>query len=377
MATAFGDFYRGKKVFVTGNTGFKGSWLCIWLRLLGAEVKGYALEPPTEPANFEVSELMQHIEHVTGDVCDYAHLSEAISTFQPDVIFHLAAQSLVRESIRNPRETFDVNLMGTVNVLDAALHCDSVKVVVSITSDKCYRNVGWEWGYREIDPLGGEEAYSASKACAELAVGAYQSRDFQSVRKRPSYLPIVSVRAGNVIGGGDWALERLVPDVVRAIARKDPVILRSPNATRPWQHVLEPLSGYLWLGANTPKDPDKFVSGWNFGPVDKGVYPVRVVVEKMLEYWPAPDIEVVIEANDGAREAMLLALDCAKAKAHLDWEGTWLMDETAAATAAWYKAYYDGDTNMYEFTRQQIADYTETAHGRGRAWAQGSLLGDL
>lgn len=376
MKTAFGGFYRGRKVFVTGHTGFKGSWLCLWLRALGAEVMGYALDPPTQPANFEACALAGHIHHVPGDVRDHAHLRRMIADFQPEVVFHLAAQALVRESIRNPRETFDVNLMGTVNLLDAALQCDAVQAVVSITSDKCYRNLGWEWGYREVDTLGGEEAYSASKACAELAIAAYQSRDFQAARQRRGYLPIASVRAGNVIGGGDWARERLIPDVVRALSEGRPVILRSPQATRPWQHVLEPLSGYLWLGAHVGNDPDRYVSGWNFGPVDLGVHAVLEVVEKMLACWPAPRTEVVIEPNPGAKEAMLLALDCAKARSHLKWNGTWFIDETIAATAAWYKAYYDADgADMYEFTQHQIEDYTAIARARGQAWAQGQLLG--
>lgn len=375
MQKAFADFYRGKKIFVTGHTGFKGSWLSVWLRSLGAEVMGYALEAPTEPANFETCTLSKHMHHVLGDVRDYDHLSRTIAEFEPDTIFHLAAQSLVRESVRNPRETFDVNLMGTVNVLDAALHCDAVKGVVSITSDKCYRNVGWEWGYREIDALGGDEAYSASKACAELAIGAYHGEEFQSVRERREFLPIASVRAGNVIGGGDWARERLIPDVVRAVSEGRPVILRSPDATRPWQHVLEPLSGYLWLGANLRNDPQLYVSGWNFGPVDRGVYPVQDVVEKMLAFWPAPQTEVVVEPNSHAKEAMLLALECSKAQSLLEWSGTWFIDETINATAAWYKAFYEDAEDMYEFTRCQIETYTETAQVRGQAWAQGKLLG--
>jgi len=373
VEATFAGYYKGKTVLVTGHTGFKGSWLCIWLRLLGAKVIGYALDPPTSVSNFSVSNIGQDIIHVHGDVLDFEHLHSTIQTHQPHLIFHLAAQSLVPRSLKLPRETFEINLMGTVNVLDAALTSPSVQGVVSITSDKCYLNVGWEWPYRETDTLGGAEPYSASKACAELAIHAFQQRGFQSARGRSTYLPIASVRAGNVIGGGDWAEARLIPDLARALAGGEPIYLRSPNATRPWQHVLEPLSGYLWLGARIVNSESRYVSGWNFGPVDQVVAPVSEVVEKFIGYWPAPGARVTCDEASPATEALLLALDCNKARAHLDWKGTWILDETLRATAEWYTAYYGEQADMYAFSRDQIKLYTQNAIDRHQAWACGSL----
>jgi CDP-glucose 4,6-dehydratase len=373
MHDEFLGYYQGKTILVTGHTGFKGSWLCIWLKLLGAKVVGYALAPPTSTSNFEISNIEQHITHVHGDVLDFEYLQSTIQAYQPDLIFHLAAQSLVPRSVRFSRETFEVNMMGTVNLLDAALATPAVQAVISITSDKCYLNVGWEWAYREIDTLGGTEPYSASKACAELIIKAYQSREFQNAKGRKSYLPIASVRAGNVIGGGDWAEARLIPDIARALAESRPIHLRSPGATRPWQHVLEPLSGYLWLGANIVRGEERYVTGWNFGPVEQVVAPVGVVVEKFINYWPAPDTQVITDTGSSVHEAMLLALDCSKARTHLNWTGNWLLDETLAATAAWYTAYYHGkDADMYQFSKDQIRHYTKDAIGNGQAWGQKS-----
>lgn len=378
MANAFGNFYSDKVIFVTGHTGFKGPWLCTWLKLLGAKkIIGYALSPPMDPSGFEVCRIEKHIEHIHGDVRDYTLLLDSLQKHQPDFIFHLAAQSLVPYSIENPLETFEVNLMGTANMLEAALKVESIQAVVSITSDKCYLNNNWVWGYRETDRLGGHDPYSSSKACTELAIATYQSRDFQNAKNRQQYLPIASVRAGNVIGGGDWSSKRLVPDTIRAIANKEDIILRSPNATRPWQHVLEPLSGYLWVGANILQNPERFVTGWNFGPVDQGVYPVEEVVKKIKAYWPAPESEIVITENEAQTEAMLLALDCSKARHHLQWTGTWKIDETLHATSDWFKHYYDDkDSDMYEFTLRQIEQYIDDAENRGQTWAQGRLLGN-
>lgn len=376
MNDAFGGFYKDKTILVTGHTGFKGPWLCAWLNELGAKkVIGYAQTPPTEPSGFEVCNIENRIEHVFGEIRNFESLLETFSTHQPDIIFHLAAQSLVPYSIEHPLETLEVNLMGTANILEAALQTDSVQAVISITSDKCYLNNNWVWGYRETDTLGGHDPYSTSKACAELTIATYQSAEFQQAKKRKNYLPIASVRAGNVIGGGDWAEKRLIPDTIRAIANKENIVLRSPNATRPWQHVLEPLSGYLWLGANITQNTDLFVSGWNFGPVDQGIYPVKEVVEKIKTYWSSPKSEIVVTENEAQTEAILLALDCSKARDHLKWTGTWKIDETVHATSAWFKKYYEEkQSDMYKFTLSQITAYTNDARDRGQSWAQGGLL---
>lgn len=375
MPNSFNNFYKNKTVLVTGHTGFKGPWLCMWLNYLGAKkVIGYALEAPMEPSGFDVCQIEDHVTHVHGDVRNYDDIYETLQQHRPDIIFHLAAQSLVPYSIEYPLETLEINTMGTANVLNAALHTDSVKAVISITSDKCYKNENWVWGYRETDTMGGHDPYSASKACAEMVIGTYQSREFQAAKGRKEYLPIASARAGNVVGGGDWSAKRLVPDTIRAIAANENIVLRSPNATRPWQHVLEPLSGYLWLGANIANNPSLFVSGWNFGPIDHSVYPVKEVVEKMISSWPSPNTKIEVAENEAPTEAMLLSLDCSKAKGYLNWTGVWLLDDTIKATATWFSHYYQNNqANMYEFTLAQIQSYTQDALDMGQAWAHGIL----
>ena len=368
----FGNFYAGRTVLVTGHTGFKGSWLCVWLKALGAKVVGYALPPITEPSMFELCGLEQQVTHIVGDIRDHAHLAQVVAQHRPEIIIHLAAQALVIESVRNPRETFEVNFMGSMNVLDVAVRSEFVAAVVAITSDKCYRNVGWEWGYREIDPLGGVEAYSASKAAAENGIGAYQHAAFQAgMTGSARILPIASARAGNVVGGGDWSEGRLVPDVIRAISAKRPIALRSPNATRPWQHVLEPLSGYLCLGAKlaTAPEPTRYASGWNFGPIDRGVHPVLDVVQRMVQAWPAPDSPIEVGRVE-LSEAMLLALDCSKARSHLGWSASWDIAHTVAATTDWYRRYYENhNADMLAFSTAPISQYVADAHAQGQAWA--------
>ncbi|MFT4712022.1 MAG: CDP-glucose 4,6-dehydratase [Candidatus Azotimanducaceae bacterium] len=373
---AFGDFYRDKTILVTGHTGFKGSWLCSWLRLLGTKkVIGYSLAPPTNPSSFQVCHLQDDIESLEHDIRDFASLKNALQLYQPDLVFHLAAQSLVPYSLEHPLETLEVNLMGTANLLEACLQTESVKAVISITSDKCYLNNNWVWGYRETDKLGGHDPYSTSKACAELAIATYQSEEFQEAKQRRQYLPIASVRAGNVIGGGDWSSKRLVPDVIRSIAGQEDILLRSPAATRPWQHVLEPLSGYLWLGANINRNHHVFVSGWNFGPVDQSVFPVKDVVEKIKAFWPSPDTNIITTENEAKTEAKLLSLDCSKACNLLEWTGTWQIDEALQATTDWFRSYYqDDNSDMYEFTKSQIKTYTLDARNREQTWALGDFL---
>jgi CDP-glucose 4,6-dehydratase len=371
MTAPFHNFYRGKTVLVTGHTGFKGSWLALWLTHLGARVVGYALDPPTHPSHFNASRLAHHVTDIRGDVRDYALLEKTLSTYQPEVVFHLAAQALVRLSFREPRHTFEVNLMGTVNMLEAAGRTESVRAVVAITSDKCYRNVGWEWGYRETDGLGGYDAYSASKACAELAIAAYQDARFQQSAGMQHQLPVASTRAGNVIGGGDWALDRIVPDTMRALAAHADLVIRSPDATRPWQHVLEPLSGYLWLGAQLAADPTRYCSPWNFGPNGGQVFTVADVVTGLLQRWPHAATQLIVERDHSQAEAHLLRLDCSKANHHLHWRATWDLQHTLAAIVSWYhRFYHNQDADMFPYSIQQIEEYTQAASAQGIAWAR-------
>jgi CDP-glucose 4,6-dehydratase len=369
MAQPFGDFYSGKTVLVTGHTGFKGSWLTTWLTHLGARVVGYGLEAPTDPANFAASGLERCLTHIHGDVRDLDRLLATFRTHRPQIVFHLAAQSLVRLSYRKPRETFEINAMGTINVLEASRQAESVESVVAITSDKCYRNVEWVWGYRESDELGGEDPYSASKACAELAIGVYQCAPFQRGAGGSREVAIASARAGNVVGGGDWALDRILPDLVRAIVAGKDLTVRNPNATRPWQHVLEPLSGYLWL-ASQLRDRPELRTAWNFGPADGPSYTVEDVVETMLAKWSPPSTRLVLQPDRAVCEPILLRLDCSKAYHELQWRATWDLNRTLDALVAWYKRFYQGgEQHMYSFSTRQIDEYTACARSRRTRWA--------
>ena len=370
MQQPVGGFYSGRSVMVSGHTGFKGSWLSVWLTRLGANVVAYALEPPSEPSNYEVCNLVSRIRHKQGDIRDFDSLRSCMREHRPSVVFHLAAQSLVRRSFKEPRYTFDVNVMGTTNVLQAARETESVTSIVAITSDKCYRNVEWEWGYRETDRLGGYDAYGASKACAELVIEAYRDQRFQEVTEPCRNVAVASARAGNVIGGGDWAADRIVPDAVRAIVAKAPLVIRHPHATRPWQHVLEPLSGYLWLGCLLNRDPKVFGDAWNFGPPPGSVYSVKELIERIYARWSNAKSGFRIQSEAAAGESRLLALDCAKAKHHMGWEATWSMDETIDAIADWYRTYYEKHPrDMYEFTVGQIQAYESVARRLGQSWA--------
>ena len=367
MFDTFNGYYRGKRVMVTGHTGFKGAWLAIWLYHLGAEVTGYALEPPTEPSVFVVSDLARHVTDIRADVRQFDRLSRAIAEHRPEIIFHLAAQPLVRTSFSEPRQTFDVNLLGTVNVLDAALRCEAVRAVVAITSDKCYRNVGREHGYRETDTLGGYDPYSASKACAELAIRVYQDERFQRVSAGRD-LAVASARAGNVIGGGDWARDRIVPDLIRAMAAGADLEIRNPDATRPWQHVLEPLSGYLWLGALLESN-EALRTSWNFGPDEGRAYTVLDLVSKLIRRFRPGDTRLVIKPDITGAEARLLQLDCNKAHAQLDWRPTYDLDRTLDAIVEWFVAADTPGDDMFERTREQIERYTALAREKGVPWA--------
>ena len=345
------DIYRGRKVFITGHTGFKGSWLAFLLHEAGAEVMGYALAPLGTSSHFDQLGLSGKIHHQVGDIRNAAALAQALDEFQPEFVFHLAAQALVRPSYADPAATFATNVMGSTHLLDAVRLCDSVRSLVFITSDKCYENVEWIWGYRENDPLGGADPYSASKAAAELVFSSYARSYF---KQRPQ-LGAASVRAGNVIGGGDWAVDRIVPDCIRAISSGQPIVLRNPTATRPWQHVLEPLSGYLLLGARLFEAPARWSGAWNFGPSTHEVRTVKDVAEHMVARIGAGSVRV--EAQPGQlHEAHLLQLNCDKASQMLRWTPRWSVDEALDATADWYARAMVGE-DIVGITRRQLRAY--------------------
>jgi CDP-glucose 4,6-dehydratase len=334
----------GRSVLLTGHTGFKGSWLAIWLHQLGAKVSGYSLPPPTEPSNFEASGVRRMLSgHYEGDIRDLDGMAQAIDRSEPDVIFHLAAQPLVRESHRSPRETFETNFMGTCNVLECVRRRARPCVVVVITSDKCYENCEQPWGYRENDRMGGSDPYSASKGTVELLAASYRRSFFPPEACRAHGVKLATVRAGNVIGGGDWAQDRIIPDIIRSLANHRPVPLRNPRSIRPWQHVLEPLSGYLILAERmlVSHDPD-LCSGWNFGPrVDDGVARVQDLVEAFCAAWGQGMWEDKSDPAD-AHESNVLRLSIDKAVALLDWRPAWRFGEAIDRTARWYRDYYAG-----------------------------------
>jgi CDP-glucose 4,6-dehydratase len=361
----FSDLYRDKTVLVTGHTGFKGSWLTAWLLDLGARVAGISVDVPTEPSHFEAVQLASQIDDYRLDIRDGTKLRDAVAEIKPDVLFHLAAQPLVQHSYRSPLETFETNTLGTANLLEVLRQLNRPCTAVMITSDKCYDNVEWTWGYRESDRLGGKDPYSGSKGAAELVIRSYV-KSFFSVAGSPVRVAIG--RAGNVIGGGDWAEDRVVPDCVRAWAKREAVEIRSPNATRPWQHVLEPLSGYLTLAAQLHLRPELQGEPFNFGPPAE--HSVLALVEAMQQYWPGAGH--VIQARSG-QEAGLLKLNCDKALAILRWRATLDFAETVRMTADWYRQFYEqpGRT-MLEVTLQQIEEYVAVARERGLGWAQGS-----
>lgn len=341
-------YFHNKKVFITGHTGFKGSWLAFLLNGMGADVMGFALPPATAINHFDLLGLDKKIKHVEGDIRDATLLARTLNEFQPDFVFHLAAQALVRPSYNNPAETFSTNVQGSVNLLDAVRQCQSVRSLVYITSDKCYENVEWIWGYRENDQLGGRDPYSASKAAAEIAFSSY-SRSFFDHRP---LLGAATTRAGNVIGGGDWAVDRIIPDCIRAIEAGEPIRLRNPESTRPWQHVLEPLIGYLLLAAHLFEEPKRYSGSWNFGPSTNEVRTVQNVAEVIIGHLGKGRIEIV-EAQTQVHEARLLQLNCDKAHQLLGWYPRWSVEKTLEATALWYKAIINGES-AEEITLAQI-----------------------
>jgi CDP-glucose 4,6-dehydratase len=360
----FGGLYAGKRVFVTGHTGFKGSWLCEWLLGLGAEVTGYSLQPPTQPALFEQLGLAGRLRHIVGDIQDLPGLSRAVRAAQPDYVFHLAAQTIVRDSYVKPVETFMVNLMGTVHLLETLRSVSHPCAAVFVTTDKCYENREWVYGYRENDPLGGHDPYSASKATAELAIASYRRSFFQSHPVR-----IASARAGNVIGGGDWAVDRIVPDCMRALEQGKPIAVRNPKATRPWQHVLEPLSGYLWLGACLAGERKTSLdTAFNFGPGHESNRTVVELVTEVLKHWPGRWQDQ--SDPNAVHEAKLLQLATDKATALLGWEPAWRFPAAVAQTVEWYRDTRAGSLgSARKLADEQIAAYCAAAHAQGLPWA--------
>lgn len=343
-------FWKDRRVFLTGHTGFKGGWLALWLYTAGAEVIGFSLPASTVPSLFELAGVGEKIASLTGDIRDYAELQMALATHRPEIVIHMAAQSLVRESYRNPVENYATNVMGTVNLLQAVRSVPSVKVVLNVTTDKCYDNREQVWGYRECDPLGGRDPYSSSKACSEIVTAAF----------RHSYLSaagvaVASARAGNVIGGGDWSRDRLIPDVMKAFANGEPVLIRHPDAVRPWQHVLEPLSGYMRLAERLAAEGDDYGEGWNFGPYDQDARPVSWVVEKLKSVWGG-NARWELDTGHHPREAKLLKLDCSKARTHLGWKPRLSLEQALEWTAGWYRAVCNGQSAL-AVTLDQIARY--------------------
>lgn len=362
--SALAAAYRTRRVFVTGHTGFKGAWLAEWLVTMGADVTGYALDPPTQPNLFDALALGSRVRHVLADIREHDRLVAEVQAAQPSVIFHLAAQAIVRRAYAEARETFETNVMGTVNVLEAARACPSVRAVVIVTSDKCYRNHETDQAFRETDAMGGSDPYSASKGCAELVTAAYRESFFADGAV------VATVRAGNVIGGGDWAADRIIPDCVRALTAGQPVSVRNPDAVRPWQHVLEPLSGYLQLGAQLLHDGRRFEGPWNFGPTDQaGDRPVRWVVERFLEEWGSGSWITPADAGRQPHEAHRLSLDSTKAREQLGWAPVWDAQTAVRRTASWYREYDRAPATARERVEDQLLAYQDDARAAGLTWA--------
>jgi len=362
----FADIYKGRRVLVTGHTGFKGSWLSLWLSDLGAEVAGLSNGEPTTPSNFCALELRNKLHHFEVDIRDREQVLEIFQEFNPEIVFHLAAQAIVRRAYENSVLTLETNAFGTMNILEALRQTESVEAAVLITSDKCYKNVEWVWGYRENDILGGGDPYSASKACAEIIAATYIESFFSANSKR-----VATARAGNVIGGGDWAPDRVVPDCIRAWTKGSSADIRNPNATRPWQHVLEPVSGYLWLGATLwLRDQGVIGEAFNFGPSQSANETVGDLVDALCCYWPGLHWVMAGGASDVSKESVLLQLNCDKAKALLDWRTILSFEDTVSYTGEWYKHYYknEGD-HALEISQQQIRDYSECAMKEELRWA--------
>jgi CDP-glucose 4,6-dehydratase len=347
--------WKGRRVFLTGHTGFKGSWLALWLSQRGAKVRGYALDPYTEPNLFTLASLGRLVDDVRGDIRDYAKLQAAMAEFDPEVVFHLAAQPLVRRSYADPVGTYSTNVMGTVHLLEAIRKTPSVRAVVCVTTDKCYQNQEWVWPYRENDHLGGHDPYASSKACAEIVSAAYRSSFFPIERLREHHVALATARAGNVIGGGDWSEDRLIPDLVRGFLAGQPVLIRRPNAIRPWQHVLESLNGYMILAEKLLAEPARFASAYNFGPNDEEAYPVEWIASRLASMW-GKGAAWTGDLEPSPHETNVLRLDASKARTELKWQPRLKIETALEWTMVWYRA-WSQSANMKEFTLKQIADY--------------------
>lgn len=353
------EFWRGRRVFLTGHTGFKGGWLSLWLQHLGAEVTGFSLPPNTTPSLFETGDVATGMTSIFGDIRDRAALDAAMRACAPEIVLHLAAQPLVRRSYADPTETYATNVLGLVNLFEAVRAQGGMRAVVNVTSDKCYENREWLWGYREPDPMGGFDPYSSSKGCAELVTSAYQRSFFHDSQSgTPTFL--ASARAGNVIGGGDWAEDRLIPDIIRALSARKTLQIRRPGAVRPWQHVLEPLSGYLLLAQRLVEEGATFAQGWNFGPDAADERPVQWIVDQMTGMW-GETARWALDDDAGPHEAGLLKLDCSKARAILKWAPRWSLARALEETVAWHSAAIRGD-EMRKVTLAQIDGFVQTGN---------------
>jgi CDP-glucose 4,6-dehydratase len=350
--------WGGRRVFLTGHTGFKGGWLALWLNKLGAQLRGYALDPCTEPSLFNCASVGSALEDIRGDIRDYAKLEGSLMEFAPEVVFHLAAQPIVRRSYADPVGTYSTNIMGTVHVLEAIRKTPSVRAVVCVTTDKCYQNQEWIWPYRETDPLGGFDPYASSKACAEIVSAAYRSSFFPIERLHEHHVGVATARAGNVIGGGDWSVDRLIPDLIRGFESGQPALIRRPSAIRPWQHVLDPLHGYILLAQELLTRPSRFACAYNFGPSDDDVWPVERIANKMVDTW-GNGASWVRDSGAGVHEDHTLRLDVSKARAELGWQPKLKIDAAMEWTTAWYRAWSKGD-NMAKFTERQIEQYEKS-----------------
>lgn len=348
------SFWINKKVLITGHTGFKGSWLTLWLNSLGAEVHGYALKPPTHPNLFDTADIKSALKsHTMADIRDFHSLNNALSKIQPEIIFHLAAQPLVRQSYIDPIETYTTNVIGTVNLFESIRQSHSVRAVVNVTTDKCYENKEWIWPYREDEAMGGFDPYSSSKGCVELVTSAYRRSYFAE-----SGVALASARAGNVIGGGDWAQDRLIPDFLRSLDQEKPLIIRSPHAIRPWQHVLEPLSGYITLAKHLFTDGQKYAEAWNFGPHEDDARPVQWIVEKLVSQTPRASWQ--IDENPQPHEASYLKLDSSKARTLLNWKSRWDLETALTKIIEWHHDWKSG-INMQKICLSQIGEYVATS----------------
>jgi len=349
------EFWYKRKVLLTGHTGFKGSWLSLLMHDLGCEIYGYALDPPTNPSFYEEAHIDQLVNSRIADIRNYGQLLTWLQDVSPEIIIHMAAQPLVRESYDDPVGTYDINVMGTVNLLEAARHTPGIKAIVNVTTDKCYENKEWHWGYRENEPMGGYDPYSSSKGCSELVTSAFRHSFFNPKEYQVHGVAVASARAGNVIGGGDWAEDRLIPDILRAVARKEKIKLRNPNAIRPWQHVLEPLCGYMMLAEQLYKDGPQYAEAWNFGPDDSDVRNVEWIAKKFCYLW-GEEASVVIDKHPQPHEANYLKLDCSKAKTELGWSPKWGIEKALISIVEWNKEWLSkGDVRR--ISDQQIHEY--------------------